>query len=390
MLVWLLLLALFLTVSGGLTVLFGTPALHEQAMVFWELAIGVPLFLWAMLGLGRSMLYMAQHRAADGWDEEREHDLIRRTRQGRRSQQLLGVSLYTACRDTEDSPATQLNTLLSGAQSLEARPTESDDVSLRHSRLSSAVNEDPEDVLLRVLTKVLADLAQTLAPVPDDRPLALLLEVESRLKEGLVRRVWQQAWRDAGIRQTAEPVEGNGLAALDLWLDQRIDDQAMLLVVAVQFAPEQPEGTAEVAVGLLLGNRLTQDILSPMAYLHRPEQERSPTGADLLYAARQALDWVPLEPQAVEQVWRVGIATQRNADLSTVLTEVPLPHKHKQGLCDLDLTLGYPGPVSPWLAIAAAAQAIQNGAGPQFTFSGGDVGAGLWGTVLMPVSPLSK
>jgi hypothetical protein len=202
--------------------------------------------------------------------------------------------------------------------------------------------------------------------------------------------VWQQAWRDAGIRQSAEPVENNGLAAVDQWLDQRIDDQALLLVLALQFAPEQPEDTAEVVVGLLLGNRLTQSVLPAIAYLHRPEQEREPNPDDLLCAARQALDWVPLQAQSIEQVWQVGIDAQRDVALTTVLAEVPLPDQRNQGFCNLDVLLGHPGPASPWLAIAAATQTIGRGAGPQFIFSGGDVAAGLWCTVLTPVSPPSK
>ena len=187
------------------------------------------------------------------------------------------------------------------------------------------------------------------------------------------------------------PVESSGLKALDQWIDHRIGDNALLLVVAIQFAPLQPEGTAEVAVGLLLGNRLTQTVLPPTAYLHRPEQEREPTTDALLYAARQALDWAPLDAQSIEQTWRVGIDVQRDEALSTVLAEVSLPAKHNQGFCNLDTLLGHPGKASPWLVIAAATQTIQSGAGPQFIFSGGGcVDAGLWSTVLTPVPSLSK
>jgi len=247
-----------------------------------------------------------------------------------------------------------------------------------------------EKVLLGVFSQVLAELAQTLALLPDEKPLALLLEVESGLPEGQWRLAWQKAWSASGIRQSAVPVEAQGLSALDQWLDQRIDDQALLLVVAVQFAPLQPEGKAEVAVGLLLGNRMTQTTLPPMAYLHRPEQQRANTSDALLYATRQALDWVPLDAKSIEHTWRVGIDAQRHAAISTVLAQVPMPVKHNQGLIDLDASLGLAGTASPWLAIAAATQTIQRGAGPHFIFSGDSaVDAGLWSTVLTPVLPLS-
>ncbi|WP_223515934.1 hypothetical protein [Pseudomonas sp. GL-R-26] len=384
----LLLLCLLVGVGGG--VVFGDDPLPQWPVDFWELAVGIPIFGWCVLSFLRMAVYFGQQGAAEGWDAAREEDLIRKIRQGRRSQQLLSVSLHTAFRNPDDQSDEQLNKLGSGIQSLKAQPTRLGEAPLRHSRLYCGTDESSNDLLLRVMTQVLSDLAQTLAQVPGDRPLALLLEIESSFSEDFLCRVWQQAWAESGIRQITVPVEGCGLAAVDRWLDQRINDQAMLMVVALQLAPEQTEGTAEVAVGLLLGNRLMQSILAPIAYLHRPEQERKPTDADLLCATRQALDWVPLQAQAVKRVWLTGIDPQRHAAIATVLMDVPMPVQLPKALCNLDALLGQPGKASPWLAIAAAAQTIERGAGPQFIFSGGTAADGLWSTVLMPVSPLSK
>ncbi|MBV7550634.1 hypothetical protein KW849_30630 [Pseudomonas sp. PDM26] len=382
---WIGLLPVMLMVGTGLALLFSPVPLHQQPHDFWALALGVPLAGWCVLSFGKVLLYMGQQSAADGWDEAREKDLARKTRRGRRSQQVLGVSLYTALRKPGDQPAAQLDALLNGTVALEARSAGEDAAPQRYSQLPGE-REDPEHLLLDVLTQVLGDLAQTLAPLPDNAALALLLEVESGLSESDLRRVWRKAWSLSGIRQSASPVEGRGLVAVDHWLDQRIDDQALLMVVAVHFAPDVPDGTTEVAVGLLFGNRLTQSVLPPIAYLHRPEQDRKSTREGLLCAARQALAWTPQPAQPVEQVWRTGIDAQRQADLAAVLADVSLPAE----TCNLDELLGHPGPASPWLAIAAAAQTIERGAGSQFIFSGGDVADGLWSTVLIPVSSLSK
>ncbi|HWT69275.1 MAG TPA: hypothetical protein VN214_09210 [Pseudomonas sp.] len=390
MLLWLSLLALLLALGIGSTFVFATPALREQPMSFWGLAMGLPVSGWVILGFGRIALYIGQQSAADGWDEAREDDLIGRIRQGRCSQQVLGVSLYTALHNPGDKPATQVDALLSGMETLKTQPDPVGEVPLRHTRLQAGAQEEPEDVLLRVLTQVLTDLGQTLAQVPEGTPLALLLEVDSSLPDGLCSRVWQRAWRDSGIRQSTVSVESCGLAAVDHWLDHRIHDQAMMLVLAVQLAPQEAEDTAEVAVGLLLGNRPTQTTLAPIAYLHRPEQERQPTGADLLYAARQALDWVPLQGPSIEQVWRVCMGAQRTAAMKSALLEIPIPVESPREVCNLDKLLGNPGKAAPWLAIAAATQTIERGAGPQFIFSGSKDAAALWCTVLMPVSLLSK
>jgi len=383
------LLPVFLLVGAGLAWLSSPLPLDQQSVDFWALTLGVPLSSWCVLGFGRALLYIGQQSAADGWDEARENDVFRKTRQGRRTQQLLGASLYTPLREPGANAAAQLDTLLSGAVALKTRPVGEGAPSLRHS-LFPGDRENPEHLLLEVLKEVLGDLAPTLAQLPDSKPLALSLEIESGLPEGVLRRVWREAWRLSGIRQATTPVEGSGLAAVDHWLDQRIDDQALLLVVAVQFAPEQPEDTAEVAVGLVFGNRLTQSTLAPIAYLHRPEQERASTDAALLYAAQQALAWVPLPAHSIEQVWRVGIHAQRHAALSAVSAEVSLPARPNPKCCSLDDLLGHPGQAAPWVAIVAAAQTIERGAGPQFIFSGGTVADGLWSTVLMPVSSPSK
>jgi hypothetical protein len=380
----------FLLLGVGLTLLFGTQTLREQPVHFWGWALGVPLLGWFGLGFGRVWGHIRQHAAADGWDEAREEDLCRKMGRGRRSQQVLSVSLYTALREAGAQPAAQLDALLEGAEVLKGQPGWLGGKPLLHSRLASDL-ASPEDALLEVLPQVLVDLRSTLAPLPDDAPVALLLEVDSGLPENQLRHVWQQAWALAGIRQSTVPVAGCGLAAVDQWLDQRINDQALLMVVAVQFAPQEPKGTAEVVVGMLFGNRLTQTTLAPLAYLHRPEQECEAGNEALRYAARQALDWVPLDATQIKQVWRAGIAVQREAALSTLLKDLSLPAALDSGFCDLDGALGHAGQASPWLAIAVATQSLQRGAGPQFIFSGGGaVEAGLWSTVLTPVPPPSK
>ena len=388
---WLGLLPLFVLLGFAMALLFSTQPLPQQSMGFWGIALGAPLGGWCVLSLGRVLLYSGQHLAADGWDEAREEDIARRIRQGRRSQQVLGACFYSALRASGEQPTTQLDALLDGTIALKAQPSSLDDAPLRHSRLPGYAKEDPEIALLQVVVHVLADLAQTLAQLPDEQPLALLLEVDSDLPETQLRRVWRQAWSESGIRQSVVAIEECGLAAVDQWLDQRIDDQALLLIVAVRFSPAQPEGTAEAAVGLLLGNRLTQAVLPPIAYLHRPEQEREPGTERLRSAVRQALDWVPLDTESIAHVWRAGIDSHRDAAITTVLAELSMPVTHDQGLLNLDVALGDPGKASPWLAIACAVQTIQRGAGPQFIISGaGSIETGIWSTVLTPVPPLSK
>jgi len=246
---------------------------------FLGLALGTPFLGWCLLSFGRVLLYFGQQQVADGWDKAREEDLVHKIRRGRRVQQVLGVSLHTALREPETSSATQLTALLSGAEVLEAQPCRPDQAVSRHSRLTSAAHENPEQVLGRAFGQLLADLLPVLRRASADTQLAVLLEVDSALPKNVWQDLWRQAWSESGIRQPTVPVEGSGLAVLDQWLDQRIGDKASLLVVALQFAPQQAEGTAEAAVGLLFGNRLTQTVLpqSPTCIVRSRSASRTPT-----------------------------------------------------------------------------------------------------------------
>jgi hypothetical protein len=388
---WLALLALSVLAGVGTTLMFGDQAVQQRSQYFWILAVGVPLSGWAFLAFVRALLFFGQHRAADGWDEARAADWLGRVHLGRRSLQVLKASLYTALREPERlNGSAQLDALLAGTTALKAQPSREGAVAIRHSRLASAADKT-EAVLLEVLIRVLADLAPSLMQVPENSALALLLQIESDLPGDRWQGAWQQAWAASGIRQTPVAVEGSGLAVMDQWLDQRAGDQALLLVVAVQVAPSPLDNTAEAAVGLLFGNRATQTGLASVAYLHRPEQERELTNEALLYAVRQSLDWVPLSAQDIGQTWLAGVGTQREAAINSALTSLGMPAVCGQGLCDLDALLGQPGIASPWLAIAAAMQTLERGAGPQFILSGdSSAESGLWGSVLMPVPSLSR
>ncbi|WP_434611337.1 MULTISPECIES: hypothetical protein [unclassified Pseudomonas] len=376
--------------AGGL-LWFGPEALHPSPETPWGLALGVPLLGWCALGFGRTLLYLGEQAAADGWDLARQEDLIQKKRQGRRFLQVLKVDLHTALRAPGDKPAMQWDVLQSGIKVQKVQPSRLGPSSSCHSRLPGDLAEDLEPMLFRTLQKALEAFVPILAQLPDHTPLALLLEADSGLPDQAWDRTWELAWQTSAIRQAPVLVEGNGFEALDHWLDQRFDDEAVLLVIGLRFAPPQPEGTAEVIAGLLLGNQLTQTTVAPVALLHRPEQERQPCPEALRVAATQASAWVPMEPKSVRYVWRAGVDAQRHRDLDSVSTELSIPIQHEQGLRDLDGMLGNPGKASPWLAIVAATQAIEAGGAPQFIFSGdGRADARLWSMALTPAASISE
>ncbi|PQZ87295.1 hypothetical protein CQ048_20865 [Pseudomonas trivialis] len=353
------------------------------------MALGVPFGIWCALSVVRAALYLGKCSVVDAWNDERETDHMQKVRRGRRSQQVLAVSLYTALREQgAESREVQRDGLHKGTKVLNVQPDWLvSKERIRHSRLPPEQGESPEILLRRVLRQVLIDIAKVLKQLPEDKPLALLLDMSSSIPERNLSELWQEAWSESGIRQAVTRIEGTGLSVVDAWLDARVNDQALLLVVAFQVAPAVAQDTAEAVVGLLLGNRRTQTLLEPKAYLHRPEQEREPTSESLLYATSQALGWVPVQALSIGHAWVVGADPARRAAITMAIAAAPLLAEHKQGLHDLDACLGNPQCAAPWVAIAVAVELIRGEDKPHFIFSGDSTaGSRLWCSVVMPPS----
>ncbi|OBY87584.1 hypothetical protein A6723_006885 [Pseudomonas sp. AU11447] len=390
--VWLGLLLLALLSGMGLTLALGEQSLGEQPLLFWGRALGIPLVVWSLLLFARFLLHISLLSSAEGWDEAREADWLAKLRKGRRSQQVLAVSLHTALRDEEDGQGdAQFEALTCGKSELKTQPVRGKgELTARHTAMLPVMDDagktqDDAAMLLRLYRQVLGEMAVALRAFPAEQPLMLVQETDSSVPPAEQQDAWQRAWAESGIRQSVTRLERQGLDAIDHWLDERIADPALVLVVALCVAPEPLEDSAEVAVGLLLGNRLTQKTSRAVAYLHRPEQEHGTTGETLRYAAHQALDWVPLKAEALKRAWLVGIPAKRQGDINTAVQELLKP---EPAVRDLGACLGHPGCAAPWLAIAAALEAVRREGQPQIIFSGNTVAdSALWSSVATPSSP---
>ncbi|KIY40779.1 hypothetical protein TZ03_11635 [Pseudomonas sp. 10-1B] len=379
---WSGLLMLFLLLGAAGVLVFASQPLAEQSLRIWWLVAAGVLLGWCLLLAVRILHYLGLRHAADGWDQAREEDYAGKINQGRRFVQVLDATLHTGLQVPGQSWVTQLEALLSGLRAIRTQPAWAGDIA-RHSRLPIEAGSTAEHRLLAALNRVLADLAETLSQLPADVPLAVLLDVDSSLPASEIHRIWQEAWGSSANRQPATTLPGCGLGVLDHWLDQRSEDRSLLLVVSCQVAPSQPVGTAEVAVGLLLGNPLGASTLPPIARLHRPQQACEQTSEAWCSAVDQSLNWADKERDALDHGWRVGIDAGHEPALGTVFMRLPA---ELDGLVhNLDAMLGHPGRAAPWLALAAATQNIKQGAGVQIIFSGERSAASvLWSTVIVP------
>lgn len=215
---------------------------------FWWFAIGIPVVFWVVLMGFRLAIYLMQQIQANAWDSRREQVILQEVRRGRRALQILAAECSTA-HDSDLQFTGIADALLRNDNKIIPQTAWNGGSSVRHSRLPVTEGLSPEAHLSATFSALLDNLAGPLSRLPPDNVVAILLESSSSIPNPRVQALWQQAWRESGIGQPTTLLSGYGLSVIDHWLDHRINDNALLLVVAVQIAPEQPDMTGETVVG---------------------------------------------------------------------------------------------------------------------------------------------
>lgn len=364
---------------------------QEEGTNFWILFPGSVMLIWFLVFFLRALFWLFQHNQADGWDRRRKETLLRETRRGRRALQILHVNVDLPL--PEEPVQTPVTLLMEGPSILISQTGRGREDYCLHTFFptpfigqESNDSLEPEQQDLMVfqarLQKLLADVATALASLSPKQTLTVLFEVDTSILPRRFIPAWHESLEEAGIVQPIEYVDGHGAQFIDKWLDNRINDKSLLLIIAAQVAPETRQGSTEAMVALLLGNRLTQDTIPPLAWLHRPERTE-PQSLD--EGITQAANWVPLEAGQIKHLWLSGLTLEETSAVIPVMAKpllsgVPSP----AGRHNIDLIIGEAGYVSPWLAAAVAALAAQQTDSPQLAITADrDIGA-LWIQAITP------
>lgn len=364
---------------------------QDENTKFWILFPAVIMLVWLLVFVLRLFFWLFQHNYADGWDRTREETLLREIQRGRRALQILYTSVDIPLQ--EESGQIPVTLLMEGPSLLKNQPARGREDFCLHTFFPpppvGQENEDslePEQQDLMVfqsrLQKLLNDVAIALAPFSPKQTLAVLFEVDTSILPRRFIPVWHLCLKEAGITQPIEYVDGHGAQFIDEWLDNRINDKSLLLVIAAQVAPEMRQGSTEAIVALLLGNRLTQNTVTPLAWLHRPERN-DPLLLDEGIA--QAADWVPLEARQVKHLWLSGLTAE---EVSAVIPAMAIPLlsgiPSPEGRHNTNLIIGHAGCVSTWLAAAAATLAVQQTCSAQLAISADRSSGTLWTQAVTP------
>ncbi|EDX31989.1 conserved hypothetical protein [Escherichia coli B171] len=367
---WLSALLLMLFVGVAITSLFASDELAKNGPHFWGLACGVPAFIWSLVASVRWLFFITQYIRADAWNKRREEVILQETRRGRRALQILSFSVQTALNG--DSVAETTTAFLARQQVLNTYADLRGEDTVRRSVIPVLTNKPVTGRLSEIISRLFIDIRPQLFLLPPDFHINVLLEIDAPLSGASVRTIWQDEWQKAGLPEARlfsapEP----GLAAVDDWLDNFIQEKAVLLVISVYLEPKTPERTAESSTAL-----------TPLALLHRPERI---TDTEMMASGiAQALDWMPVQPDAISGIWTAELDREQR----TALLSLNQPFTQEALMYELDAFLGRSGPAAPWLSVAAATLAAIQSQHPQLTLSGVQGGHYSWATVVSPfVSP---
>lgn len=373
---WFAVLAAMLVISVILMRIFGR---YIDTRHFWLIAIGTPVAVCLVSFGFRMLIWSLQDSKANGFDRRREQWILHETRRARRALQVLNTTFITA--HQEDDQGTVAVKMLSNHSIIISQSDWKGEKSKRLSRISTEPDDTPELVVSRLLSELIADLP--VGEFPENASLAVILDISSSLSFPAVREIWQEVWHESGITCAVEYVDSNGPGIVNYWLDHRIKDEAMLLIVGLQVDPLESNNTAEAAVALLLGNRLTQDVLEPLALLHRPDA--APAG-ELSEGMKMAAWNVPLKENIVKNLWLAGLTGEQRAEVIECQNAYPAQSVEDEAVISLDMSMGHAGAAAPWLAIAAATEIARQTQSPQMIICGDATQNVLWSTLITPIA----
>ncbi|WP_370090834.1 hypothetical protein [Buttiauxella sp. 3AFRM03] len=345
---------------------------------FWLIALGIPVSCWFIVGTAYVVIWMLKDIKASGYNRQREKWILSETRKSRRALQVLSTSLISGhnLKDKNDI----LNSLIKNKGIISSQQDRVGNEGVRLSRIPDS-NDSLTEVILNIFQKLIEKLP--LDYIPDNTHLVIALDTSSIISQQNINELWLQSWGEFGSLHSFNLIESKGLGILDHWLNTRIKENSLLLVVALQVAPINADNSAEAAVALLLGNRLTQESISPQALLHRPDP--SPV-EELESGMLMAAYNVPIKDGIVKHLWLSGLNDQQHAAVVIHQKKPPAQAVEGEAVINLDSSMGHAGAAAPWLAIAAAAEHAQQTLSPQMIICGDTSQDVLWCTLVTPTA----
>lgn len=319
----------------------------RRGISFWFTALGLPFCMWGLLVIFRHIGYRLELKGEAGWNYECDDLEETETSRGRRFAWILDTWVQTqAGRGTGSlSAAMALSTPL-----LKTTKPRTGGKLVRHAPITD-FDSEPE-ALTKAIEKAALRINKTLARLPEKLPCWLMFDSDTELsveKEAeLLLLVIEKSGR--ALRQ----IPGQGMNALDYWLDHRWTKPSALVVLTLSLRSSPQENDAEAIASMVLCNRKSHQYPDAVR-LHRPQKSSPET---LTHNMAHSLRWAEVSPDAIKGIWITGEAITDRPGLNQSCEDNKLTLSLTDGIKSIDATLGYAGQASPWIAVALAADKV--------------------------------
>lgn len=370
--------------GGGITAYLWPTSAPTHTATFWFCFLGIPSVVGGIAFALRWLVYLSGEWLADGWDAARERDLAQDMRCGQRSLGMLGYVVHLPHVISAKSISQQLQ--IPEGIILPTKVDETGELLIHQASFS----DFGLPVLVRVKERINSLLAEAslqnaFQRLPQKSPLAVLLQFspDISLSSEELGTLQQLVQNNIGSPFNFTFISGEGLQTVDVWLD-RPDMMQNLLVITLSLSEKIMDGSGEAAVAILMNSPETPEVTrNIVAQIHRPEQMK--TTQEISSALMQALHWGETTPDEIKHIWLTGTGTSNKA--STLLSTAGIRFPVAGQPCDIDIKTGLTGSVSPWLAIAVAAEQAGQSKSPQLVIYVPDESIPPW---FMTVCPVAK
>lgn len=384
---WLIYVMLFVGIGGFITANFWPASVPTNTSVFWICFLGIPTAGGLIILSIRWLVYLASEWLADGWDAAREQDLAQDIRNGQRSLALLGYVVHLPHVISAESISQQL--LMPEGIALPSQIEETGELLIHNASFSdvaSPIEERAKERIRVLLTDT--SLQNSFQRLPEHASLTVLFQLSPDLsfasEECHALQKFVKERIDFPVDMTF--VNGEGFQAVDTWLDST-EMMQNILVIALNIKERIVDGVGEGAVALLLSSPETSKVVQHVvAQIHRPEQVK--VAQELKSALWQALQWGKCTSEEIKNVWLTGTGASNKASSLLSTSGVLFPAAGQP--CDIDLKAGLTGTVSPWLAIAVAADQAGQSKSPQLVMFACDDNTPPWFITVCPATKLAS
>ncbi|MBQ0326230.1 hypothetical protein J9231_00015 [Providencia rettgeri] len=340
---WLVALLIIVFMGFALTLWFW--AKDRTGFIFWFTAVGLPICCWGLAFGARRMAYKMQQVAASTWNDERESLIQSEIKRGQRFAYLLEAYIETPAGQGANRSLGAINKSI---PFVALQPSRSSNQLVRYAPLAAFDQPDLMLMLTDCINNIVIKINPLLHKIPDDIPCYCVLEID-RAHQPQAEKILLETLKKENPH-AFRLISGQGLEAIDAWLDTRWDVPSLCLVVSIGYHLKPVEASGEAIGSLLLSNRPIRDI-SCTTRFHRPEKSHPD---NLSQGLSQAMLWGNVPPETITGAWVAGEGVDDEGEWSKACEHNQLQFSMSKANKMIDPVLGNTGKTAPWIATALA------------------------------------